>query len=441
MNVSGTTGQGYGARTFTLILAYRGTTALELTSPLAWTFHIPISPQTVSSSIDIELKGDVRIDVPFSRYGAQFEAGPTIALTTTTTSAVLFPLDIDTTLPPVIPTPQPSPVNPCDQCPDFGTKQCNPESESDSNSICQCKDGYQGLTCSVPTTSPCLNKASDICYSTNNGFVNALADGTTCENTCSCCNQFIGPDCGTCGLQCQNNGRPYSDCFRCGCPTGFIGDKCQCRKVTGTITITGVNDIIMQSGGALSSSTTIPFEINHSNSQINRLVNSPFPATLTTPLEIDHDLYTIMVDLYNGLLRPLTTKTTQDNAKLFFTVTPSPTSPTTSTIFTFDIIFGCPEYNPHWTNQDTVLYQWNAFGNQFSHLAIIKTLFQNPTNAQTSSLTPSPSTLPPPSDNNHLVEDEEEANGTYHHQSTLISMTIITIIITLFSSPMPISLF
>ena len=229
-------------------------------------------------------------------------------------------------------------------------------------------------------------------------------------------------DCGLCGLECQNGGRPYKDCFRCGCPAGIIGDHCQCRKVTGTITLAAVNDIIMESGGSLSSTPSTPFEINHSNTQLDRLINSPFPSTLTSPLQIDYSLYLILDQMYNAFIQPLTTKTVEDNAKLIFTITPTPTSPTTSTTFTFDIIFGCGDYNPHWTNQDTVLSQWQTFGNQFSTLPIIKSLFQNPSPATTSPLSPTPSTLRP---------TEDDLNRTSVN-SLYLSITIITIIFTFY---------
>ena len=353
---------------------------------------------------------------------------------TQTLSSITFPPPgVDPTLPPVTPTPPPSTTNPCDQCSTVGTKQCNPTSQQlppdqqEQQPLCECNDGYQGPTCLLSTTSPCLNKIDDVCNSPLHGFVNVLPDGMTCDNHCTCYNQFLGSDCGLCGLECQYGGRPYKDCFRCGCPAGIIGDHCQCRKVTGTITLAAVNDIIMESGGSLSSTPSTPFEINHSNTQLDRLVNSPFPSTLTTPLQSDLDLYLILEQMYNAFVQPLTTKTTQDNAKLIFTVTPTPTSPTTSTTFTFDIIFGCGDYNPHWTNQDTVMSQWQTFGNQFSTLPIIQSLFQNPSPATTSPLSPTPSTLPPIEDD----PDDASINGVYHNQSTLLSLIVIIMIFTI----------
>jgi len=113
------------------------------------------------------------------------------------------------------------------------TKGCN------ADATCSCESGWGGEQCQV--SDRCAAISLKQC-SKNNGFVipdSEAAGG--CGTKCQCNNDWVGDQCETCSLQCQNGGKYFKNCDKCGCQKGFSGDNCQCRSVIGTIIFNAFN--------------------------------------------------------------------------------------------------------------------------------------------------------------------------------------------------------
>jgi len=106
--------------------------------------------------------------------------------------------------------------------------QCNTLHSTcdDTVGVCNCTGGYTGARCmtSPSCTEPC-----------NNGYRSEDLIGGC--SSCICNNQWSGAACDTCNLKCENGFAPDASCSTCQCgtDTGFYGDQCQCRYLTGSI--------------------------------------------------------------------------------------------------------------------------------------------------------------------------------------------------------------
>jgi hypothetical protein len=194
------------------------------------------------------------------------------------------------------------------------------------------------------------------------------------------------------------------------------------------------NDVVKKTLGKLSSSTTTPFQITHSNSQLDLTLNSPFPSDLVSN-DDDADLYFIMRDLYNNLLEPLTGKRPEQSAKMVLSVTPTPSDPSDSTTFTFNIVFGCSNSNPHWNSVDVLQRQWTTFSTNFHQIEIIQLLFKGPTQSVSAPIDPTPETLPGDGDEAPSFPEKpsspEKPNGVlgFSFTSTLLMIFVSFIMI------------
>jgi hypothetical protein len=66
-----------------------------------------------------------------------------------------------------------------------------------------------------------------------------------CQNFCTCNTNWTGKTCGSCPLRCKNDGRPYKECDKCGCPDGFGGSLCQCTGKTIEFELQSVFPIVL----------------------------------------------------------------------------------------------------------------------------------------------------------------------------------------------------
>ena len=218
------------------------------------------------------------VDPTGNQFLLQFRFYESTYRTTSITHVVFFNspyhsiIDLDPSLPPL-----PSPTDPiCNQCNSANTLNCHPNNDGDK--VCECKPTFGGLTCNAPL-SQCDVAVSELCASPISGYVKFI--DAQCGSGCTCYNQFLGPRCDSCGLECYNGGKPYRDCYRCGCASGYSGDHCQCRSVVGTIVLTGTNEIITKTQGKLSTSPLVPLEMTDANTDIDFSTNSPLGSGST----------------------------------------------------------------------------------------------------------------------------------------------------------------
>jgi hypothetical protein len=123
-------------------------------------------------------------------------------------------------------------ISPCDKagC-NWAHATCDNENynaASSNTSLCECKDDWTGARCHSPpicATEPVCQNGADHIQSSFDENGNALECGS-----CQCVNNFIGEQCETCGLQCNNGGVPSSDCSTCECAanSGYYGPSCSC---------------------------------------------------------------------------------------------------------------------------------------------------------------------------------------------------------------------
>jgi len=101
--------------------------------------------------------------------------------------------------------------------------------------VCNCTDGFTGPQCQTPPDCParCMNGG----YVTESIGSNGTA-GSACGD-CVCPYFWTGDTCGTCSLKCENGRSPDASCRSCDCGTdsGFYGERCQCKYLSGTIKI------------------------------------------------------------------------------------------------------------------------------------------------------------------------------------------------------------
>jgi hypothetical protein len=258
---------------------------------------------------------------------------------------------------------------------------------------CQCKDGFKGLLCGESIY--CDELSLKMCVS-NHGYIAPLFDDSTkCDEsqTCTCYYEWVGSRCETCPLQCGEHGRAQKNCDQCGCYTGYTGDRCNCQGIEAGIVLNAYNPLVEENKGRFLS--TLPH--NNQNRTNPTLFTTEliglFPG-LTLKSEIDANFFELGKEVFGEFQLPLTGLST---GQFSLSMAPSPTKPL-HTIFSFKLVFGCEESNPHLTRVDVVKAQWDKFVEGFLSFEVIQTRFIRPDGEDgdiESSFEPIPGVSPP----------------------------------------------
>jgi hypothetical protein len=267
------------------------------------------------------------------------------------------------------------PLDPCrfNQCVADNTVGC-----SGSDAKCVCDTNWSGDTCQI--SDSCAEPAKQRCSGLNGYLVPDTTNGGICSQSCRCNTHWGGTSCENCLLQCQNGGRAYKQCDKCGCQKGFTGDNCQCQSVIGSITLNAYN---------------IP-HVNYSALLVDSNGNKLSPVLNYSSLELLYDFNSI----YNDLIKHFTmsmgldpipqvelnlgqtayTLTLEDDFSPSFVldILPSTPSSTPNTFFptkmTISIIFNCDKSNSK-LDLTAINEKWAKMVAEFGSAEVIKNNF------------------------------------------------------------------
>jgi hypothetical protein len=266
-------------------------------------------------------------------------------------------------------------LDPCrfSQCVAENTVRC-----SGSDAKCVCDTNWGGDTCHI--SDSCAEASKQRCSGLNGYLVPDTTNGGICSESCQCNAHWGGTSCENCLLQCQNGGRAYKQCDKCGCQKGFTGDNCQCQSVIGSITINAYN---------------IP-HVNYSALLVDSNGNKLSPVLNYSSLGLLYEFNSI----YNDLIKHFTTSmgldsipqvelnfgqtaytmTLEDAFSPSFVLDILPTTPssTPNTFFptkmSISIIFNCDKFNPT-ENLTSINEKWLKMVGELSSAEVIKTNF------------------------------------------------------------------
>jgi hypothetical protein len=264
----------------------------------------------------------------------------------------------------------------------------------DRDGQCVCRAGWAGAQCNV--SQDCIEQSDKHC-SGRNGFL--IPDGSICGKTCQCLSNWIGKSCELCSLQCQNGGKPYKTCNQCGCVAGFSGQTCQCRRVTGQITINAYNQahldyvaIVFDANGKIASSESDFIALSLLD-QYNTLYNH-LTTHIISEMELDPQTDEIIA-LGKTVGGTFATGVVLDIKSMKSEEEEEEGTTKYQTKFSISIFFGCQEYNIDDTTE-TINTKWDDFVNTLIQSEVIQHnfIFSGEPQATTDGLREVDSTLP-----------------------------------------------
>jgi hypothetical protein len=151
----------------------------------------------------------------------------------------------------------------------------------------------------------------------------------------------------------------YNECDRCGCPSGFNGQQCQCRTSTGSIRLHGYSDILVS---------------------FQQLKDQIVKNSLAIP-DLYYELKDNALFLTSSLLQEFSTTLGLDLKSLSVSIehkdvdnTNKPDEVAHNTVFSFKIQINCDSYSPSTTLQQ-LTDRWSVLGKDILKYPIIQKYF------------------------------------------------------------------
>jgi hypothetical protein len=270
-------------------------------------------------------------------------------------------------------------------------KNCNSQNTAgcDNEGGCVCKPDWAGAQCSVLQT--CLAQSNLSCSGVNGVLI---PNDQKCGNKCQCSSNWMGSSCQLCSLQCQNQGKPFKKCDKCGCVAGFTGETCQCQHVVGYVQINAYSKSI------LDYVALIPPSGDSSSLESNFQSLSLFFSYVTLYNELTaHFISEMGLDPQSGSIidfGQITSSSIGHGLILDLKTTPIQLENVAAfrTEFSVSIRFGCDEYNAI-DSLDEITAKWDRMIGGFIQSVVIQDnfiFFDN--SAIVSELNPGEPTIP-----------------------------------------------
>jgi hypothetical protein len=290
-------------------------------------------------------------------------------------------------------------IKPCAQC--SNVKDCVTSPSYDNlpdakpKGQCECEVSWAGPLCTQP--KPCADLSPTVCR--NEGQLTELeAEAKACDATkpCQCVNNWSGSICDNCNINCANGGRKTSSTCGCSCPTGFVGEHCECHGVDLSLSIRAYNAHLSNYNAALATT----------------------PPTIITP-ELDQDYNIVKQKVFDVLTAELNAVFASSSFKLTSTDSPSKFS-----TFNFRVYYACSLFNSVLSKAE-LESSLGALLKSFPHNGQIRALFVFDKDADnddaTGTITDTPETEGFPA----LEDEDEEPNSTPHLSSFILPLTLL----------------